>query len=133
MHSDGQPLERAYEHALTMREVTVGQIDPARSFEKLLHRDATLHPADRSAEAKMNPVPEAKMLPGPCALKIDLGRIRPLARIAISRGPEQHDASVFGQLFSTELQRHLGLSKVPLERGLEPQDLLDEVRNEFRL
>ena len=91
MQIQRQPGQPAHENTIGVTHISaVGQCEVLRCAEKFLQNNPRFQTSQMGTNTKMSPTTKAHMMTGVGAVETQLLRVRIDLRIAIGRGPQQH-------------------------------------------
>src|SRR5205814_3345835 len=99
------------------------------SLQHLRERDSALQPSERGAEAEVDAVPEGEVL-GDGSMDVEGVRIRVTTFVSVRRAHQTKQSAAGGNLLTVDLDVTGDIARRVRGWWLEPQDLLDRVRDE---
>src|SRR3954468_12676948 len=109
--------------------VLFGEPDVAHPVEDALDADAALGARERPTGARVDAAPERDVLLRVGPVDPELGRALEPPRIAVGGAVEQHHRRARGDVDAADRRVATGETEVGLHGALDPQRLLDEVRD----
>ncbi len=107
--------------------------DVAHAVEDALEADAGLGPRERRARAGVDAEPEPEVLAAVHPVEAELVRIVELPRVVVRGAVEHHHGGAGREVDAADRRGDARQPELRVERGLEPQRLLDEGRDAVAL